>query len=188
MRTIGAAVRSARERRGLKVSPLAEKTKELGAPVHRVALPKIESGERDITVGELVAIAAALGVPPISLLFPDVLAEVEILPDHRMDGLSALGWFIGVGGSTDIVHGDFSHRRWFMPEGISTNNSMQIPLRILRIDEDLSYLYGAYPTLPRYTDDTAEGESIRAAIEHLEAERATLIDTYREKYGGSYGG
>ncbi|PND55522.1 hypothetical protein CRM90_22485 [Mycobacterium sp. ENV421] len=185
---VGSAIQAAREGnrgRGLRVSPLAERTKELGAPVHRTALPKIESGERDITITELVGLAAALDVPPLSLLFPDVLAEIEVLPGKRMDGLSALGWFIGMGGSADIIeHGEVVHRRWFMPDGIDTDGSMIIPLQLLRIEQDLGSLYSVLAGLPRSTENDDRRNAIKGAISEQEDQRAELIAIYRKNHGG----
>jgi hypothetical protein len=88
---------SRRERAGLKWASLSEKTRDLGRPDHRVALSKLERGEREISVPELVGIAAALDLPPLALLFPNVLDEVEIFPGRPVRGIDALGWFAGTG-------------------------------------------------------------------------------------------
>ena len=50
---------------------LAERTKELGYPVTRVAISKIESNSRagKVDVAELLVLGAALGVPPVTLIF-----------------------------------------------------------------------------------------------------------------------
>ena len=39
---------------------LSEATERIGAPVHRVAIPRIEKGEQGITVPELIALGVAL--------------------------------------------------------------------------------------------------------------------------------
>jgi transcriptional regulator with XRE-family HTH domain len=57
---VGAAVRSAREERGMSYVRLAEATEKVGAPVHRVAIPRIEKGEQGVTLPELIALGVAL--------------------------------------------------------------------------------------------------------------------------------
>ncbi|GJO16736.1 hypothetical protein NJB1507_05110 [Mycobacterium marinum] len=57
---LGEAVKSARESRGISYVKLAEATELLGAPVHRVAIPRIEKGEQGVTVPELIALGVAL--------------------------------------------------------------------------------------------------------------------------------
>lgn len=100
-RQIGVAIKAARESAGLKWVGLDTKTRDLGVPVHRVALRNIEDGQRDITVSELVAVAAALNVPPMRLLFPNILELVEVLPDVELTGVDALAAFIGISASPD---------------------------------------------------------------------------------------
>ncbi len=82
-------------RAGLSWVKLSERTRELGRPIHRVALSKLEQGDRDIHVSELVGLAAALNVSPLALLFPDVLAEVEVLPGRPMSAVEGVSWFTG---------------------------------------------------------------------------------------------
>ncbi|OQZ99076.1 helix-turn-helix domain-containing protein [Mycolicibacter algericus] len=109
---IGAAIRAAREQQHVSALRLSELTRALGAPVHRNALAKLEAGERDITLPELVAIAAALGTVPTALAVPviapgvEVLPgvdapaatpPVEVLPGRSMPAVAALGWFTGRG-------------------------------------------------------------------------------------------
>ncbi|WP_163713120.1 helix-turn-helix domain-containing protein [Mycobacterium timonense] len=57
---VGEAVRSAREERGMSYVRLAEATEKIGAPVHRVAIPRIEKGEQGVTLPELIALGVAL--------------------------------------------------------------------------------------------------------------------------------
>ncbi len=94
-RSIGRAVKREREALGLSAVRLAAKTRELGVPIHRVALGKIEDGDRDVTAQELLVIAAVLDVSPLRLMFANVLEPVDILPGLKLPGLDALGWFVG---------------------------------------------------------------------------------------------
>lgn len=187
---IGGAIQGARKRAGLRITPLAEKTKELGAPVHRVSLPKLERGERDITVTELVGLAAALGVPPIALLFPDVLADVEVLPEKVMDGLAAFGWFIGAGHDYGLIWDES-----YVPPGVETSGAMRIPLQLLQIEAALAtqrhsllqsergpeVLSMPEPLRVRAAEDAARA---REAIRLLEDERDRLVEAYRGGDGG----
>jgi transcriptional regulator with XRE-family HTH domain len=72
--TAGAAfatrTREVRERRGWTQDDLAERLCELGEPMDRYAIAKIEQGVRRVDVGEALAIAAALGVSLPQLLLP----------------------------------------------------------------------------------------------------------------------
>lgn len=68
----GAAILAARNRAGLTAVQLADKTRELGYPIHRVAISKIENGTREgkLDVAELVVLAYALNTPALELLYP----------------------------------------------------------------------------------------------------------------------
>lgn len=184
---IGTAIQKARGPAGLSAVKLAGRTADLGYPVHRVAISKIESGERVITVPELVVLAAALGVPPLALAFPDITADFEVLPGKPVPGFSALGWFIGAGGSVGIGR-DYS----YAPDGVATSDAMRIPLRLLQIDETLmqqrhSLLQSERPIELGMVDNPAlqedmkrQAEITRQTIKTLENERDRLIEVYRK--------
>ena len=57
---IGSAIRSTREMQHVSAVKLAARATELGFPIHRVAISKLESGERAVTLPELIVLAAAL--------------------------------------------------------------------------------------------------------------------------------
>jgi transcriptional regulator with XRE-family HTH domain len=94
-RQIAAAISATRTARGMSILRLANRTGELGYPVNRIAITRIESGDRVVTVAELIVLAAALGTTPMALLFTDTDAEVEILPGIDVTGADAAGWFTG---------------------------------------------------------------------------------------------
>ena len=104
---------------------LATRTAELGYPVHRVAISKLESGERDITVPELVILAAALDTVPLALLLSD--EAVEILPDNKMTSAAAIGWFTG---TTSATPAGVTHDR-------STTSRLDLTMRLNEVDEHL---------------------------------------------------
>src|ERR1700756_3655468 len=70
---VGAAIQARRKALRLTAQQLAQRTKELGYPVSRVAISKIEGNFRagKLDVAELFVLAAALEIPPALLLFPD---------------------------------------------------------------------------------------------------------------------
>lgn len=76
---------------------LASRTAELGLPIGRPTLTKLESGTRQgISPAELLVLAAALEVAPVDLLIPvGHQAGFEILPRHVVDPWLALQWFDG---------------------------------------------------------------------------------------------
>src|SRR5450756_825662 len=94
---IGERVARVRLRQEMTVQALADRCAELGLPVGRVTLTKLERGIRQaVTPAEVMVLAAALGVPPIELLMPVGIGEqVEILPGQVIDSLAAVRWFRG---------------------------------------------------------------------------------------------
>ncbi|MDO3240030.1 hypothetical protein P5W04_07870 [Mycobacteroides abscessus subsp. abscessus] len=92
---IARAIKSARGTRSAQW--LADSTATLGHPVSRAQIANYESGrKKSLDIPELVVIAAALGVPPVALLYPDLPdGEVEILPGENLESDSAVRWFSG---------------------------------------------------------------------------------------------
>jgi transcriptional regulator with XRE-family HTH domain len=92
---VGRAVRSARGKRPAQW--LADETAKLGHPVSRSQIANLESGrKRGVDLAELMIIAAALGVSPVVLLFPDLPdGDVEMLPDEHTSSIDALQRFTG---------------------------------------------------------------------------------------------
>ncbi|MGB3231785.1 MAG: helix-turn-helix transcriptional regulator [Mycobacterium sp.] len=72
---IASAVRAAREKRGLSASALADATEGV---VTRDTIANLESGrKRVIDVGEVIILAKALGVSPLSLVYPPSPSNAE---------------------------------------------------------------------------------------------------------------
>lgn len=94
---IGARVRQLRERPDWKMSAqaLADRTAELGHELKRSVIANIESGRRaNITVADLIVLAAALRVPPAMLVFPiGSESKTEVLPDVWVNTVDAVRWF-----------------------------------------------------------------------------------------------
>ena len=69
----------------------------LGYPISRAIVANIESGRKQgLDIAELTVLAAALRVPPVTLLFGGLPDEaIEFLPDEKSTSVAALAWFIG---------------------------------------------------------------------------------------------
>jgi transcriptional regulator with XRE-family HTH domain len=93
---VGKAVKMRRNALKLTAQQLAQRTAEIGYPVTRVTISKIESNVRagKLDVAEWLVLAQALEIPPALLLFPDYPdGPVQGLPDK--DGRSAAGvWWV----------------------------------------------------------------------------------------------
>ena len=69
-RTVSKNVKDFREKRNLGLRGLAKKLGEVGRPLTHSAIDQIEKGTRRVDVDDLMALAAALEVSPITLLMP----------------------------------------------------------------------------------------------------------------------
>ncbi|BBZ37101.1 helix-turn-helix domain-containing protein [Mycobacterium conspicuum] len=95
-RRIARAVRAARGD-DVSAQDVADKTKELGHHITRDTIANLESGrKKSVDVAELIVLAKALNVAPISLIYPDLLyGEVEDVPDHIATTEDAILAFVG---------------------------------------------------------------------------------------------
>jgi transcriptional regulator with XRE-family HTH domain len=94
----GEAVRRRRKQLGMTAVDLSKKLGEQGYPMKRVMITVIETNSRNgkLDVAELLALARALEIPPVLLLFPDFPdAEVEFLPGMTTDCERAVRWLAG---------------------------------------------------------------------------------------------
>ena len=81
----------------MTVQALADRCAELGLPLGRLTITKLERGNRQaVTPAEVMVLAVALEVPPVELIFPVGQSEdVEILPGRKVPPLDGLRWFSG---------------------------------------------------------------------------------------------
>lgn len=88
---------SASKGRKITTQAIADRTGELGHPIDRSVIAKLEKGHRQsITVPELFVLARALEVPPTLLLLPIGAAEtVEVSPGYEVSVADALLWLTG---------------------------------------------------------------------------------------------
>ncbi|MBN7551826.1 helix-turn-helix transcriptional regulator [Mycobacteroides abscessus subsp. abscessus] len=95
---VGKAVQDYRRRHGLTAQAFAARTADLGYPISRVAISKIESNSRagKMDLAELIVLAAAMNTPPVALLYPAMPdGEVDLLPDRPVRSIVAALWFSG---------------------------------------------------------------------------------------------
>lgn len=98
----GEAVKMWRERRKLSAAALARLTEEIGYPITRGTIAKIEGNHRagKVDLAEVVTLAAALEVAPIELLYPNLAdGPVEVLPGEQVSSWKAVERFGGEVGS-----------------------------------------------------------------------------------------
>lgn len=100
---IGETVRAAREAANPKVTAaeLARRVDALGYTYTRNALVNLEGGRKtSVDISELIAIAHALDVPPITLIYPGIPDEpVEYVPEITVDSWTAAKRFAGLDAS-----------------------------------------------------------------------------------------
>ncbi len=89
-------VRVWRDRRKLSAQGLADRIADIGGSLSRVAISKIENGDRGVTVDEWLQLAHALAVPP-PLLFLDLEAGtyVRVAPAVEIHPWLAWEWVVG---------------------------------------------------------------------------------------------
>lgn len=93
---IGRGIDAAREKRSDQW--IADRTAHLGHPISRTAISEYRRGKRkSMPVTDLMVISAALGVPPVTILFPGLPdTPVAFLPVvGEPVALDALLWFTG---------------------------------------------------------------------------------------------
>lgn len=92
--TVRVNVRRLRDARGISAAELSKKLDALGRPIPLVGIQRIEAGERRPDTDDLVALAAALGVSPLTLLMPASSSprdQVELL-DRQVSARAMLDW------------------------------------------------------------------------------------------------
>lgn len=91
------AIRDARNRAGMSAQDVADLTGKLGYAVSRDKIANYESGRKQgLDLSEFLVIAAALRVPPVTLIFggpPD--EPVQVLPGNYATMVDGLAWLCG---------------------------------------------------------------------------------------------
>jgi transcriptional regulator with XRE-family HTH domain len=94
LRTTRATPRSRRGLVGLTQAELAERLTELGRPMSKTSLMRLERGERDVSLDEALAITAALDAVPAFMLTPpdDADVEIELTGEHVLGSGQMREW------------------------------------------------------------------------------------------------
>lgn len=94
---VAARVKLLRSERRLSARQLAEMVAACGVPMDRDVLANIETGRRrSVAVGEWLALAAALDVPPLALLLPTPeQGRLEVIPRAALDEMAMRSWVSG---------------------------------------------------------------------------------------------
>jgi transcriptional regulator with XRE-family HTH domain len=82
----GQRLAQVRAKRGISKAALSRRLEELGHPLHRVVLGEIEGGgtrARNVSLEDVLAIAYALGVPPLQMMFPYDEQRVRIVGNRE---------------------------------------------------------------------------------------------------------
>lgn len=96
-RSIAAEIKRRRTELRWSAQKLSDACGELGFEFPRSTLADLESGRRKhLSVAELIALAAALGVPPLLLIYPvGRKAEAEVWPGEVRPAFRSALWFSG---------------------------------------------------------------------------------------------
>jgi transcriptional regulator with XRE-family HTH domain len=168
---VGKAVQKRRNALKLTAQQLAQRTAELGYPVTRVAISKIESNKRagKLDVAELLVLAAALDIPPVLLLFPDFPdGSVENLPGRDTESRKAVLWFSGQAPSEWVgLRGDYV---WNPGEELVETDDLATATdtKLRQLQLELGRMLTARDSPPEVT------EQVRRDIQHHEKLLATL--------------
>lgn len=96
--TVAANVHRLRRARGLSIYALSDVLSSAGRPISPSGIGKIERGERQVPVDDLMALASALGASPSALLLPladDPTVTVEITGVGSIPADHAWDWVDG---------------------------------------------------------------------------------------------
>jgi transcriptional regulator with XRE-family HTH domain len=169
---VGQQVKAHRRRRGWSARELADRCEDLGQRVEPQVIANMETGRRaNVTIAEVVILAAALDVPPVLLIFPARTDQtVEPLPNREDNAWSSLLRFTGerepLGRNDASPDGD-ELRVWW--DGV-------MPMTRLREhDEAIGEFWGAVEYVRRMEAHQAATEG-QVSDELLEERRGRAMD------------
>lgn len=173
--TVANEMRRLREARGWSQQDLADRLAEIGAPMNRVTLAKIEAGgtrAENLSIVDLLVLAAALDTSPVSLVFPVGRVElIEITPQLRIFSARASKWFCAEMALTDEQQLLINHSEWIQ----ATSGTRAYRLRD-RLSEEIREAKRQVSSAQYVGDD----DQIKVAkLSHVEALRS-LARLYAE--------
>lgn len=96
--TLRQNIKRIREGQRITYVELSERLESIGRPIPVLGLRRIERGERRVDVDDLLALAYALGVPPVDLMVPGDLTSSDmygITPEVEAHAGPARAWIRG---------------------------------------------------------------------------------------------
>ncbi|MBT2207020.1 helix-turn-helix transcriptional regulator [Actinomadura sp. NEAU-AAG7] len=166
-----------REAQKLSYAELAKKLEAIGRPIPPLGLRRIERGDRRVDAEDLLALARALDVPPILLLFPVGIADSVQTPlgEGEVSTWDAARWFMGEGPFPSSLSGDEWAQRYGRGELDPSTGLHEwyedpetgwragaTPIRLMRRHEQQVKEYFAIPRLLR---GSAEDSEVRSFLE-----------------------
>ncbi|WNF27826.1 helix-turn-helix transcriptional regulator [Streptomyces sp. C11-1] len=112
MATVAGEVRRRRKELRWSAQDLADRCEEIGYPIPRNVIANMESGRRaTLPLVEIMVLAKALRVSPISLIYPvGYVADVRQLPfENPRPAWDALQWFVGGSTVEDATNSMLDH-------------------------------------------------------------------------------
>lgn len=161
-REVARNVKRARVAAELTQKELSDRLSEMGRPVPVASIGKIESGDRRVEVDDLVAIALALRVSPLSLLLPNSREPLDVVEITGREGRSDEVWDWGLGAAPFDLFGSAED----MEEDVRNYRFRALPWW-LNVNSEVDYRRGtvthSYATKAWDRDRLAEVESMIAS-------------------------
>ncbi|MFF3326107.1 helix-turn-helix domain-containing protein [Streptomyces sp. NPDC002889] len=161
--TLRQNIKRIREGQRITYVELSERLDSVGRPIPVLGLRRIERGERRVDVDDLLALAYALGVPPVDLLVPGDLTSSEpysITPEVHTQAGPARAWIRGDAYVPDHL-GDPGD-----PFGIPVPTAWEADPNMTvrwmprgRSDQLLQWMISSIPMEPIKPDESGEGQS-----------------------------
>jgi transcriptional regulator with XRE-family HTH domain len=178
---IGKRIARLREERKMSAQQLAGRCAELGMPsITRIVITRLENGRREtLTTAEAQVIGAALGAPPIELIFPVATdLQSEILPGGWLGTLDAVRWYAGDDALMRDAEGNWlTARSWDLRDmtGVGLLSRHEASLALWRRERDrTARLLEAEPDDYTRADSDLAQRNITAAMESLHFVRGEM--------------
>jgi transcriptional regulator with XRE-family HTH domain len=184
----GAAILARRKALKMTAVQLAAKTKELGYPISRVAISKIENNQRagKVDVAEVLVLAVALEIPPALLLFPGYPDDdVNLTPRISGTGSEAVQWISGeskLPGVIASVEKSDDGQTWETFQSYPTNPGVELVSAVKRrqrLDDTAEMIY-QQAMVTREAGPGSQEERDRIAAMLLSDHRRDMAQAARE--------
>jgi transcriptional regulator with XRE-family HTH domain len=193
----GLAVQKRRKALKLTASELSRRTADLGYPISRGAIAKIESNSRSgkIDVAELLVLSLALDIPPVLLLFDGFPSgqPVEMRPGVEADVEDAVRWVSGrISSPRKVVRETFEGRGQIIRVGYEDrpkppNDGVKLIAAALSFDKALEDRIPVMIQLEKAQHDGGDVDTAQRMLEihdeHIEAMRQEIRDARDALWG-----